>query len=66
MLDGISSSWSDVSSGVSQGSLLGPLFSVLFISDLPKVVLRGSTIALYVDDCNCSRIIDVAGDLELF
>ena len=45
---------------------LGPLFSVLFISDLPKVILHGSTIALYVDDCNCSRIIDMAGDLELF
>ena len=66
MLDGISSSWSDVSSGVPQGSLLGPLFSVLFISDLPKVVLHGSTIALYADDCNCSRIIDMAGDIELF
>ena len=49
VLDGISSSLSDVSSG-----------------DLPKVVLPGSTIALYADDCKCSRIIDMAGDLELF
>ena len=66
MLDGISSSWSDVSSGVPQGSLLGSLFFVIFISDLPKVVLPGSTIALYADDCKCSRIIDTVGDLELF
>ena len=66
VLDGISSSWSDVSSGVPQGSLLGPLFFVIFISDLPEVVLPGSTIALYADDCKCSRIIDTAGDLELF
>ena len=66
VLDGISSSWFDVSSGVPQGSLLGPLFFVIFISDLPKVVLPSSTIALYVDDCKCSRIIDMAGDLELF
>ena len=66
MLDGISSSWSDVSSGVPQGSLFGPLFFVIFISDLPKIVLPGSTIALYADDCKCSRIIDTAGDLELF
>ena len=51
MLDGISSSWSDVSSGVPQGSLLWPLFFVIFISDLPKEVLPGSTIALYADDC---------------
>ena len=66
VLDGISSSWSDVSSGVPQGSLLGPLFFVIFISDLPELVLPGSTIALYADDCKCSRIIDTAGDLELF
>ena len=66
VLDGISSSWSDVSSGVPQGSLLGPLFFVIFISDLSEVVLPGSTIALYADDCECSRIIDTAGDLELF
>ena len=64
--DGISSSWSDVSSGVPQGSLLGPLFFVIFISDLPVVVVPGSTIALYADDCKCSRIIDTTGDLELF
>ena len=66
MLDGISSSWSNVSSGVPQGSLLGPLFFRIFISDLPEVVLPGSTIALYADDCKCSRIIDTVGDLELF
>ena len=66
VLDGISSSWSNVSSGVPQGSLLGPLFFVIFISDLSEVVLPGSTIALYADDCKCSRIIDTAGDLELF
>ena len=66
VLDGISSSWSNVSSGVPQGSLLGPLFFVIFISDLPQVVLPGSTIALYADDCKCSRVIDIAGDLELF
>ena len=66
MLDRISSSWSDVSSGVQQGSLLGPLFFVVFISDLPEVILPGSTIALYADDCKCSRIVDTAGDLKLF
>ena len=44
VLDGISSSWSDVSS-VRQGFLLGPLFFVIFVSDPPEVVPPGSTIA---------------------
>ena len=65
-IDGASSSWSDVCSGVPQGSLLGPLFFIIFISDLPSVVLPGNTIALYADDCKSSRIIDSAEDLELF
>ena len=66
VLDGISSSWPDVPTGVPQSSLLGPLFFVLFVSDLPEVVLPGSTIALYAYDCKCSRIIDTVGDLDLF
>ena len=66
LIDGVSSSWSEVCSGVPQGSLLGPLFFIIFISDLPSVVLPGNTIALYADDCKSSRIIDSAGDLELF
>lgn len=66
VLDGISSNWSDVSSGVPQGSILGPLFFIIFISDLPEVVLPGSTIALYADDCKYTRVIDMAGNLKLF
>ena len=47
VLDGVSSFWSEVSSGVPQGSLLGPLFFVKLITDLPETVLPGNTIALY-------------------
>ena len=59
VLDGVSSSWSEVSSGVPQGSLLGPLFFVIFISDLPEAVLPGNTIALYADDYKSSRMLQI-------
>ena len=57
VLEGVSSSWFGVSSCVPQGSLLGPLFFVIFICDLPEAVLPGNCIALYADDCKSSRII---------
>ena len=51
VIDGVSSSWSKLTSGVSQGSILRPIFFV-FIIDLPDVVLPCNITALYDDDCN--------------
>ena len=45
-----------------QGSLLGPLFFVIFISDLPEVVMPGNCVSLYADDCKTSRIISCLAD----
>jgi len=52
--------------GLPRGSLLSPLFFVIFICDLPEAVLSGSCIALYADDCKCSRIINSASDQNVF
>ena len=52
VLDEVSSSWSDVSFGVPQGSISGPLFFVIFISDLPEVVLPGKTITFMQSTVN--------------
>ena len=60
------SPWCNVASGLPQGSILGPLFFVIFISDLPVVVCPSNTIALYADDCKTSRVIDNSQDHSLF
>ena len=46
--------------------MLGALFFIILIGDLPSVVLPCNTIALYVDDYKSSRTIDFDEDLELF
>ena len=46
VIEGINSTWCAIQSGVPEGSLLGPLFFVIFIYDLPEVVMRGNCVII--------------------
>ena len=54
VLDNCSSDWINVTSGVPQGSILGPLLFLLYINDMPACV-RSSTVAMFADDAKCFK-----------
>ena len=64
VVEGISSEYLDVTSGVPQGSILGPLLFLLYVNDLPDVA-SNSTVALFADDSKCFNIIESSSDHHL-
>jgi len=61
LVEGVASGWSPVTSGVPQGSILGPLFFLLFINDMPPVASSSQT-ALFADDSKCFKSISSLSD----
>ena len=49
------SCWEQVTSGVPQGSVLGPLLFVVFIDDMPEVVDDNSLLIMFADDAKLHR-----------
>ena len=62
VLDGRSSDQSPVSSGVPQGTVLGPLLFLAYINDLPDCLSAGSCVRLFADDSVVYRVINNIDD----
>ena len=65
VVNGVKSDWTYVTSGVPQGSVLGPILFVIFINDLPDVVDEDSILYMFADDTKLSREIMDAVDNQI-
>ena len=64
-VQGSQSQISEVTSGVPQGSVLGPLLFLMFINDMPSYLKNSSTIRLFADDAIIYRQIKTPQDGQL-
>jgi len=55
LVNGTHSAWLPVTSGVPQGSILGPLLFLLYINDLPTVLSHDTICAIFADDTKICR-----------
>ena len=62
IVEGMESAPSKVLSGVPQGTVLGPLFFLIYINDISKGLSEGTKIRLFADDSLLYRTIETPSD----
>ena len=65
VVDGMESVPSKVLSGVPQGTVLGPLFFLIYINDISKGLSKGTKIRLFADDSLLYRTIESPSDTAI-
>ena len=64
VINGQTSDWLNVRSGVPQGSVLGPLLFILYIDNLHHSVTN-STLKIFADDVTMYKVVTDASDCDL-
>ena len=62
-VNGKSSRWEEIISGIPQGTVLGPILFLIYINDLPELV--ASMLFLFADDSKIWRTIDSQEDIKI-
>ena len=60
-MNGANSEWLEVTSGVPQGSVLGPLLFILYINDIVEVIQ--CDLEIFADDTKLYSIIETIHDI---
>ena len=64
IINGQTSNWFDIRSGVRQGSVLGPLMFILYVDDLHRSV-TGSTLKIFADDVAVYKVVTSVSDCHV-
>lgn len=65
LVNGSSSTWQEVISGVPQGTVLGPLLFLIYINDISHNLTPGTVTRLFADDCVIYRPIRSPVDRQI-